>query len=146
MAYSPGPDGPTDGLELAEKSPNRAREIVSSRRSTRRERSHEDATRSARTGLLIGVAVGIPAILLAWISLALGSDDMLARVLFPGPMLSMDDRDSGLVPITAGLLQFPLYGGLMGYVTGGDSRFFPKSILLAPAAHVALVVACFMSA
>jgi hypothetical protein len=73
-------------------------------------------SRPVLTGLLVGIAIEVPAMLLAILSGGAGHGDyLLARALFPLPMLLTLLGPAALPIIWIGCtLQWPLYGVLIG--------------------------------
>ena len=68
-------------------------------------------------GLALGVLFALPSLSAAVISGGAGHGDYVAaRLLFPGPILAtLLEGGIGGVSIALALLQFPLYGGLLGW-------------------------------
>ena len=95
-------------------------------------------------GLGVGAVIEGPAILAAIGSAGAGHGSYVAaRVLFPFSMLlTVIEGSIGPLAMFAGLLQFPLYGALIGWSMG--SKVYRVFFLLA-AAHVVAVLACFSS-
>jgi len=93
-------------------------------------------------GLCLGTVIAAPAILIAIGSGGAGHGSYIAaRVLFPFSMLLtlFEDR-IGPVAIGAGLLQFPLYGVLIGRALALKSY---GKICVVMATHVVAALACF---
>lgn len=94
------------------------------------------------TGVALGVLVEVPAALLAVISGGPGHGDyVLARALFPLPVLLADLLGETNWIWIAILLQFPLYGALLGW-SSGQRRLLGTAIPLA-ALHIAATGAAF---
>ena len=94
------------------------------------------------TGVALGVLVEVPAALLAVISGGAGHGDyVLARALFPLPVLLADLLGETSWIWIAILLQFPLYGALLGW-SSGQRRLLGTAIPLA-ALHIAAASAAF---
>ena len=104
------------------------------------------APRSATIAVVIGCALGVlfamPALLAAFISSGAGHGHYVAaRALFPGSMLlTLVEGSIGTVSIAVGLLQFPVYGGLLGW-TIARKRYLPA--LVAASAHMVAALVCF---
>lgn len=101
----------------------------------------------ANAGSWIGASAGavasLPALVAAFMSAGAGHGDYIAaRLLFPFSILLSWVEDGGVGPIgmMTGLLQFPLYGVLVARAlrTGPD-----RAAVIAAAAHLAAVIACF---
>jgi len=109
------------------------------------DQSNSIAGRS-RLGALMGAGVGAiivaPAILAAIMSGGAGHGSYVAaRVLFPFSMLlTRLEGEIGPIAMGAGLLQFPLYGALVGRAVASKSE---RAVLFTAAAHVVAVLACF---
>jgi hypothetical protein len=106
---------------------------------------HNSAAGPTRLGTWRGVRIGIlltgPAVLAAIMSAGAGHGSYItARVLFPFAMLvSQLEGSIGPVAMGVGLLQFPLYGALIGRnVAALSSR-----AILVTAAHLIATLACF---
>lgn len=103
------------------------------------------AARRTRLGTWRGVGIGTlltgPAILAAIMSGGAGHGSYItARVLFPFSMLlSQLEGVIGPVAMGVGLLQFPLYGALIGRTVAAKTSW----ILLLATAHLVAVLACF---
>jgi hypothetical protein len=91
----------------------------------------------------LGVLVEIPALLLALASAGAGHGDYIAaRALFAGPMvltLVQGDR-IGALSIAVGLVQFPVYGGVVGWCLA-ESRTLP--VVAVALLHLAAVAVAF---
>jgi hypothetical protein len=90
----------------------------------------------------LGIAISVPAIIGAIMSGGAGHGSYVAaRVLFPFSMLFTRLEGSiGTVAMTVGLLQFPLYGALIGRAAA--LRTYQISYMLM-AVHLVAVLACF---
>ena len=89
----------------------------------------------------IGTLITGPAILAAIMSGGAGHGSYIAaRVLFPFSMLlSRHEGSIGLLARGVGLLQFPLYGALIGRTVAAQGT----RIFLLTTAHLAAALACF---
>lgn len=99
--------------------------------------------RSSLVGAGAGAFATLPALVVAFMSAGAGHGDYIAaRILFPFPMLLSWIEGSGIGPIgmMTGLLQFPLYGVFVARTlrTGPD-----RAAIIAAAAHLTAVIACF---
>ena len=99
-----------------------------------------------RVGTLMGAGIGAviaaPAILAASMSGGAGHGSYVAaRVLFPLSMLlTRLEGETGTVAMGAGLLQFPLYGALVGRTVAVKTG---RAVFFAAAAHLVAALACF---
>jgi len=93
-------------------------------------------------GAALGIVVAVPAIFLAVISGGAGHGDYVAaRLLFPFSMLLTPIEGSiGPVAICVGLLQFPLYGALIGRALASRTH---QAFSLLMAVHSVAALACF---
>lgn len=105
------------------------------------------SSRSVITAVAIGFALGIlvelPALVVAAISGGGGHGNYAAaRGLFPLPMLlTLLENDSiGTLSISAGLLQFPIYGALLGW-SMVRTDYVPA--IMVTMVHTIAAVACF---
>jgi hypothetical protein len=76
------------------------------------------AIKAVSAGLAAGVLLALPALLAAIASAGAGHGHYVAaRALFPAPMLLtlLQHHRIGAASITVALLQFPLYGALLGW-------------------------------
>jgi hypothetical protein len=91
--------------------------------------------------MAVGVLVTAPAILTASISGGAGHGSYIAaRVLFPFSMLiSQLVGEIRLVALAVGLIQFPLYGAVVGRTVAAQST----STFSLVTAHIIAVLACF---
>lgn len=103
--------------------------------------------RSTRTavavGFVSGVLVALPAIMVAAISGGAGHGDYVAaRGLFPAPMLlTLLEHDRiGAFSIGVGLLQFPIYGALLGWSVA-RKNYLPAVVVAL--AHIIAALVCF---
>ena len=96
-------------------------------------------------GALVGAGLEVPALFLAVLSAGAGHGDYVAaRALFPLPMLStVVEGEIGMFSGGLALLQFPIYGALIGWIVWRRSHV--AGFLLA-AAHMAAAAACFSGA
>lgn len=101
------------------------------------------ASRGAATGAALGLLCAVPALVVAVLSAGAGHGDYaLARALFPVPML-MTLLEGSIGPFAAGaaLLQFPLYGALVGWSRA--RRRANRALVLLASLHLAAAIACF---
>ena len=123
----------------------RIADINAIRQLTRMYRSNSMAHRT-KFGILAGAAMGaviaVPALLAAIVSGGAGHGSYIAaRVLFPFSMLLTRLEGSiGPIALGVGLLQFPLYGALIGR-TMASKRCL--SLFLLAAMHLVAALACF---
>ena len=99
--------------------------------------------KAVAVGFVWGVLITLPAVVVAFASTGAGHGHYLAaRVLFPAPMLltRLDDDTFGPLIMGAGLLQFPIYGALLGWVIARKSYFPAVAVTFA---HIAAASACF---
>ena len=89
-----------------------------------------------------GAVIGALAIIIALASTGAGHGDYIgARLLFPFSMLLMLLEDAiGPIAIMVGLLQFPLYGAVIGRALFSNAG---KPIHLLASIHFVAVMACF---
>lgn len=101
------------------------------------------ATKALRVGFAIGVLITVPALITALASGAAGHGHYVAaRALFPIPLLltPYEGDTIGPVSIAIGLLQFPIYGAVLGRSI--DRRnYLPGAVMIA--AHVLAAIDCF---
>lgn len=97
---------------------------------------------TALIGVATGIAVGIVALYAAMISSGAGHGAYVAaRALFPFSMLlTLVEGAIGPLSIGVALLQFPLYGACIGWMTA-RSRWRGVAILVG--AHLAAALLCF---
>ncbi len=111
------------------------------------EAATEEATpTSVSTGVWIGAVITVPTLLfsLAFNSSEGGGDFILW--IFPVPVLVLVGLGGSLgilLPLLAALVQFPLYGMLLGYCADRTRYHRIFSLLLLPAVHLAAVAACY---
>lgn len=93
-------------------------------------------------GAGIGAVIAAPAILAAIMSGGAGHGSYVAaRVLFPFSMLlTRLEGEIGPVAMGAGLVQFPLYGALVGRAVALKTD---RAVFFAAAAHLVAALACF---
>src|SRR5437762_12570031 len=99
-------------------------------------------SRAIAIGLGFGLLVELLALFAAFASAGAGHGDYVAaRILFPWSMLlTLIEGRIGAVPLSVGLLQFPVYGGLLGWSIGRGSYFPAKRAGLA---HLIAAIICF---
>ena len=104
----------------------------------------EDATHG-NDGLLwflAGIAAGALAVILAIASIGSGHGDYVAaRIFFPYSLLLTMPLETNSLPIILALVQFPLYGALMGLASSRRRSEGVGAILAL--LHVAAIVATF---
>ena len=94
-------------------------------------------------GLVSGVLVALPAIAAAVISGGAGHGDYVAaRGLFPTPMLLtlLEGDRIGAISIGVGLLQFPIYGALIGWSVVRRNN---RPVVVIALAHMIAALVCF---
>jgi hypothetical protein len=94
-------------------------------------------------GAAAGVVVGLPALLGAIASAGAGHGHYVAaRVLFPASMLLtvFQNGSIGAASITVALLQFPLYGALLGWCVV-RRKYLPAALVAS--GHVLAAMLCF---
>ena len=102
----------------------------------------QSVSRAVVLGCALGTLFGLAAIWLAIASGGAGHGDYgFARALFPATMLlTLVEGRIGQIGIAIALLQFPAYGGLVGWASA-RGRHLP--VLVVALAHLAAAVACF---
>jgi hypothetical protein len=100
------------------------------------------ALRSVVIGAALGTAVELPAVAAAIASSGMGHGHYVAaRALFPLPMLlTRLEGQIGWVSGGLALLQFPLYGALLGW---SRRRRTPGAAILLAVLHLVAAIACF---
>lgn len=112
---------------------------------------------SAIWRVVMGVGVGmlftLPALLLAFISAGGGHGDYLwAKVFFPYSMILLPGLSgevgepcglSAILVLGVGLLQFPLYGAVLG-ASASSFRRMAMVVAIILAVHAAAAAACFI--
>ena len=100
---------------------------------------------SVVAGAALGLVLGVIANLLAVLSSGAGHGDYAAaRMLFPASMLlTFVEGSIGELSIAVALLQFPFYGGLMGWSVARGTYL---SALVVGALHLVGVIFCFSGA
>lgn len=96
-------------------------------------------------GLLVGAAITLPAMFIAVVSSGAGHGDYgAARLLFPYSMLlTLITGDTiGVLSIVVALIQFPLYGLVIG-AGMRDRRWRIAAILMLSIGHGIAALACF---
>jgi len=97
-------------------------------------------------GFAAGVLVAVPAVVVAVVSGGAGHGDYVAaRALFPVPMLStlLEGGTTGAFAVVVGLLQFPIYGTLLGWSIA-RKNYLPVAVVTL--AHIVAASACFAGA
>jgi hypothetical protein len=97
-------------------------------------------------GFGLGVLVAIPAVMAAVASGGAGHGDYVAaRALFPAPMLFtlLEGHRLGAFSIMLGLLQFPIYGTVLGWSIA-RKNYLPAVVLTL--AHIVVASVCFAGA
>lgn len=102
----------------------------------------KSSPRGIAVGFVLGLLIEIPALLVAVFSGGAGHGDYVAaRALFPASMLlTLPYGSIGTVSITVGLLQFPIYGALLGWSV--ERKNYLAAVVLA-LAHVIAALVCF---
>lgn len=99
--------------------------------------------KSIAIGFASGVLVALPAIFAAIMSAGAGHGDYVAaRWLFPVPCLLtlLEDDSFGTFSIGLGLLQFPIYGAVLGW--SGERKNYLPAVGMA-LAHIVAALFCF---
>jgi hypothetical protein len=99
--------------------------------------------RSVVTGTIFGVLLGFVAIYLAILSSGAGHGNYAAaRLLFPTPMLLtlIQGNTIGTLSMGFALLQFPFYGGLLGW-TIARKTYLPAVVV--GSLHLIALAVCF---
>lgn len=100
-------------------------------------------TRAVGIGFALGVLVTGPAFVAAAASAGAGHGHYVAaRALFPMPFLvtPFEGDRIGVVSLTIGLLQFPIYGAVLGWSIA-RRKYLPAAIVIA--AHILSAIDCF---
>jgi hypothetical protein len=108
--------------------------------------SSRPKTNAVVVGLAFGVLFSAPAVMAAVASGGAGHGDYVAaRALFPLPMLLtlLEGGAVGAVSIVVGLLQFPVYGALLGWSIT-RKNYLPA--VMVTLAHVIAASVCFAGA
>jgi hypothetical protein len=108
--------------------------------------SSRPKTNAVVVGLALGVLVSVLAVIAAVVSGGAGHGDYVAaRALFPLPMLLtlLEGGAIGAVSIAVGLLQFPVYGALLGWSVTRKNHLPAVVVTLA---HVIAASLCFEGA
>lgn len=94
------------------------------------------------TGVVFGALIALPALLVAAVSGGAGHGDYFAaRLVFPFSMLlTLVEESIGVVSLSVALLQFPLYGALIGWIV--SRRSYRPAIAMA-LLHLVAAIACF---
>ena len=102
----------------------------------------ESVSKAVLIGFGLGALVAVPALLAAFISAGVGHGDYVAaRALFPASMLlTLVEGSIGQLSITVGLLQFPIYGALLGWAKV-RRNYLP--VIVMTSAHLVVATACF---
>ena len=102
--------------------------------------------RAVAVGFAAGALIALPALMVAFISAGAGHGDYVAaRLLFPWPMLLtlIEDDGVGMLCMTVGLLQFPIYGGIFGW---SIARKTYALVMFCCLAHAVAAALCFSGA
>ena len=97
-------------------------------------------------GAVVGVLIELPALYAAIVSGGAGHGQYVAaRALFPGPMVMTyyESDKIGLLSISLALVQFPFYGGLIGWAL---ARKAYVAIVAVVAIHLVAASLCFSGA
>jgi hypothetical protein len=110
--------------------------------SSNRSDSFRPAFKSVVWGAALGFLLGLPALVAAAMSAGAGHGDyVVARALFPAPMLlTLFDSHIGMLSMAVALLQFPIYGGLLGW-TVVRQAYLPAAII--GSVHLVAAILCF---
>lgn len=102
-------------------------------------------SRPVVVGFVLGALFALPAILAAIMSGGAGHGDYVAaRALFPASMLlTLVEGRVGVLSMGIGLLQFPIYGGLLGWANV-RRNFLP--VLGVASVHLVAAMLCFSGA
>jgi hypothetical protein len=102
----------------------------------------ETALRPVLSGAAMGLLLGFLALVVAWASAGAGHGEYVgARALFPIPMLSSLLGDGlGVLSIALALVQFPIYGGLLGW-TRARKAYIPAAVM--GLLHIVAAILCF---
>ena len=100
------------------------------------------AMRSVVGGAVLGLLLGFGALYLAMLSTGMGHGDYAAaRALFPASMLlTLVEGSIGPLAIAVALVQFPFYGGLLGW-SNARERYRPAVVV--GVLHLIGVIICF---
>ena len=98
--------------------------------------------RAVLTGIVVGILVALPAIVAAAISGSAGHGRYVAaRTLIPfAMMLARGEGSIGALSISAALIQFPLYGAVLGW---SFSRANYAAVIFLIIVHLAAAAFCF---
>lgn len=102
--------------------------------------------KAVRVGFAIGVLITVPAFIVALASGAAGHGHYVAaRALFPIPLLLTPYEGDTIGPasIATGLLQFPIYGAVLGWSIA-RRNYLSGAVMIA--AHVVAAIDCFSGA
>jgi hypothetical protein len=105
-----------------------------------------DRSRPALGSILSGAALGllleIAALIASIASAGAGHGDYVAaRALFPASMLlTLVEGKIGMLSMAVALLQFPIYGGLLGWAR---VREIWLPVMVAGSLHLVAAIACF---
>lgn len=102
-------------------------------------------SKSVAIGIALGALLELPTLVAAVASGGAGHGQYIAaRMLFPFPMLmTLIEGEIGPLSIIAALLQFPAYGGLIGWAAARRTYFPVKFVA---ALHILAIVICFSGA
>lgn len=101
-------------------------------------------SKAAVWGTLTGIVVTLPALFLAVLSSGAGHGDyLLAKALFPWPMLVTLDQEIGVLSLAMAIAQFPVFGFLAGRAYARE-KYGP--LIAIAALHIAGVWLCFSGA
>jgi hypothetical protein len=101
--------------------------------------------RGVLRGSVVGLLIMLPALCIALLSGAAGHGDYIAaRALFPVPMLLTRFTGSiGVISLGTALLQFPLYGAVLGWSILRDQRSLIAALAVI---HATFATICFAGA
>ena len=97
------------------------------------------------SGAAVGALLALPTLFLALMSSGAGHGDYVAaRALFPAPMLlTLLEGSIGIISLAMAVLQFPFYGGLLGW-THARRSYRPAAIV--GSLHLVATILCFSGA
>jgi hypothetical protein len=111
--------------------------------------NRDDRSGPALPSVLLGAALGVflvfPALVMAIASAGAGHGDyVLARALFPASMLlTLIEGNIGTLSMIVGLLQFPIYGGLLAWSL---VRKVYLPMVVVGLLHLVAAIVCFSDA
>ena len=100
-------------------------------------------SKAVAVGFALGALITVPAVMAGAASAGAGHGHYVAaRALFPIPLLltPFEGDRIGTVSITIGLLQFPVYGAVLGWSIA-RKNYLPAAVIIA--AHILSALDCF---